>query len=156
MKDTIMIAIGIGADHHGYVYKEKLMRWAVQQYGHKIRLIDVGTTSSVCTDYPLYAHEIVSLIEKSVIDRAILLCGSGVGMCIAANRSPAVYAAVVDNPAMAIRVRQEDNINVLVLPADLIDIDMAQSIVIAWLATPFKRDQYQKRIAMIDAYRINK
>lgn len=137
--------IGIGADHRGYDLKQFLM----QSFPDYIWL-DEGTHSTERTDYPLYAHKVCKAILAGTISCGILLCGTGVGMAIAANRYKGIYAALCWNDEVARLARQDDGANVLVLPSDFITYDQAALMVHAWLSAQFKGGRYQERLQLID------
>jgi ribose 5-phosphate isomerase B len=138
----------IGSDHRGYALKNYLMA-AI----HEIQWIDIGAYDDQSSDYPIYAKKACAMIHDAELNvsRAILLCGSGIGMAIMANRCEKIYAALVWNTAVARQSREHDNTNVLVLPADYVHEKEAAQIVTVWIATPFSgKERYKKRIAEID------
>ena len=94
----------------------------------------------------------MSCILEKKVDLGVLLCGTGIGMAIAANRFKHIYAGITWNKEVAQRARQEDSINILVIPADFVSVAEAKEITNAWLSTNFKQAEYAKRIAMIDNY----
>lgn len=142
--------IAIGTDHRGYDLKQAIIK--VEQWGNDaIEWIDVGTMTSERTDYPMYADLVVEALAMGEADLGILLCGSGIGMAVAANRFPGIFAGVVWNEDVARMAKEDDNINVLVLPADFIDKDVAFKLIGAWLSARFKGGRYEERLAMIDA-----
>ncbi len=141
--------IAIGTDHRGYELKEFLKE------NHTIGCsvidwIDVGAQSSHRTDYPPFALQVSSLVITNEVDLGILLCGSGIGMAIAANRFAGIYAGVVWNEQLAQMAKEDDNVNVLVLPADFVTQEQALPIVRSWLSATFQAGRYQQRIEMID------
>lgn len=137
--------MAIGADHRGFLHKE-----FIKKHMHDIDWVDVGTDNQERTDYPIFSDKVIALMHAGIIDRAILLCGTGCGMAIAANRYKNIYAAVAWNAEIARRCKQEDNTNILVLPCDFISHDDAIVIISEWLAQEFKAGRYAQRIAMID------
>ena len=142
--------IAIGTDHRGFAHKE-----FIKQQMPSIEWIDVGTDSTDRTDYPLYAEKVIEVMggcfTSDNIDHGILLCASGGGMAIAANRHSYIYAVVAWNLEIARQCKAEDNANVLVLPSDFVTREDAVTMIQAWLATEFKGGRYAERIAMIDA-----
>jgi ribose 5-phosphate isomerase B len=141
------VSIAIGADHHGFALKS-----AIIAYKGDVRWIDVGADDDQPSDYPQYAAKVCHLLQKGVATSGILLCGSGIGMAIAANRFPGIYAGLVWNETIAAHAKQEDNINVLVLPADYLSEAETLAIVDVWLRTPFSaKERYIRRIGMIDS-----
>jgi RpiB/LacA/LacB family sugar-phosphate isomerase len=137
--------IAIGADHRGYALKQEIQ----QQLSH-VTWHDCGTDSSVRTDYPIYAHAVVRELLTGKAEQGILLCGTGAGMAIAANRHPGIYAAVAWNIDIARRAKEEDYVNVLVIPADYLNVAETIAIIRAWLSAKPKDERYKERIAMID------
>lgn len=147
------ICIAIGADHRGFVLKQFLID-NVRYEGHSLDWIDVGAYDEKRSDYPEFALPVVNHILNKNAHYGLLLCGSGNGMVIVANRFPKIYAGLAWNQEIARLCKEDDKVNVLVLPADFIDFDQALSMVHAWLHADFKHDRYEKRIAMIDAIKV--
>lgn len=135
--------IAIGSDHHGLMCKELLKK---QCAGVHV-WIDLGcaASSSAC-DYPVYAQAVVQAMASGTADAGVLLCGTGVGMSIAANRCPGIYAGLAWNEEIARLNKEHDNVNVLVLPADYVTPEQAVSMVNAWLAAQFLGGRHQERI----------
>lgn len=148
MKKTLRIVIG--ADHRGYPLKKNLItNFFCDTY--EIVWIDVGAHNDERSDYPEFSTAASYQIIKQKADCGILLCGSGTGMAICANRFPTVYAGVAWNEEIARLNKEDDNVNVLVLPADFVDYEQSVRMIQSWLNAEFKHDRYEKRIAMIDA-----
>jgi ribose 5-phosphate isomerase B len=137
--------IAIGTDHRGFLHKEFIKKNITT-----IEWIDVGTHDQERTDYPVFADKSVDMMRNNTAEFAVLICGTGGGMAIAANRYKQIYAVVAWNREIAKRCKEEDNANVLVLPSDFISHQEAVDIVIEWLASNFKGGRYAQRIAMID------
>ena len=145
------IRIAIGADHRGYELKNMLT--AIKRIGsHSIEWIDVGTFSTVRTDYPEFALKVVNLVRNGEADKGIMLCGSGIGMAMAANRFAHIYAGVVWNDAVAQAATEDDNITVVALPVDFVKKEDVPGIIYAWLSARFKKGRYQERLDMIDSF----
>ena len=142
-----MKAIVIGADHRGYEYKQ-----LIKEQLSKYTIIDVGTQTKERCDFPLPAKAVAQAVQNGSADCGILLCGSGVGMSIAANRFRGIYAALAWNVTVASLAKQHDNANVLVIPADFVTIQEAQKMVQAWFEAQFLGGRYQQRIDLIDAF----
>ena len=142
--------IAIGADHHGFALKDFLQKWISHVGEHSIEWVDYGTYSTDRCDYPGFAYAVARAVQKHECDLGILICGTGAGMAIAANRLRGIYAAVVWDRDVARAVREDDNVNVLVLPADYIDFCSARWFVKAWLNGTFKEDRYRKRLEMLE------
>lgn len=144
------ISVGIGADHRGFAFKE-LLKLEVAAGDYEIVWHDFGCYSAERTDYPPIAHKVVQALQRTEISCAVLLCGSGVGMAIAANRFKHVYSGVAWNPEVARAAKEDDNVNVLSIPADYVDAALLREIVQAWLTATFKGGRYAERLNMIDS-----
>lgn len=143
----MILKIAIGSDHRGFDLKQKIMM------GHKeYAWVDVGCHGYEPVDYPDFAHKVCNLIFMRQVDYAILLCGTGVGMSIAANRYPGIYAALCWTEGIAQQSKEDDNANVLVLPADSINEEQAFNIIKAWFAAKFKEGIYRQRIEKIEKF----
>ncbi len=158
MKLLPTIHLAIGADHRGFLVKQKL----IEQHVLADKIIvwhDCGAQSAERSDYPEFAQKLCKMIlENSDKDptaaptRGILICGTGNGMAIAANRFRGIYAAVAWNAEVARRAREEDWANVLALPADYLDIDAIVEIVTAWLQVEPKTGRHRERVLAIDEF----
>lgn len=146
-----MFKIAIGSDHRGYEHKLVLQAGLSIETRH-IEWIDVGAFSRERSDYPPFAHDVVDALKHNRATHGILICGSGVGMAVAANRFAHIYAGLVWNEESARRSKEEDNTNVLVLPSDFVSPSMCIAIASVWLEAQFKGGRYAQRIAMIDAW----
>lgn len=144
-----MITIALGADHRGFALKEFLKQQKITQ--EIVTWLDCGAQNDERSDYPLFALEVAKAIQAKKASCGILLCGTGVGMAIAANRFSGIYAGVAWNQEIARKGKEDDNINVLVIPADFIQQHDVLAIVQAWLGASFKEGRYAQRLAMIDA-----
>ncbi len=140
--------IAIGSDHRGFDLKNKLQN---SVFNEEIKWIDVGTDNQDKVDYPLFALPVCLEVLQGSADLGILICGSGIGMSIAANRFSQIYAALVWNEEVAKSAKEKNNANILILPANFITDVEAKNIVQAWLKAEFLGAEYQKRINMIDA-----
>ena len=139
MKDKIFIA----SDHAGFDLKNELIR----HFEGKFK--DLGTVSNDSVDYPDYAELLVNNINKTKNSKGILICGSGVGMSIAANRNSSIRAGLAFNSEVAELVRKHNDANVLVLPGRFIDVQEAIKCVDNFLKTIFEGGRHQKRIEKI-------
>ena len=141
--------IAIGADHRGFLFKEMLKKnKSIARYD--IEWVDFGAGDNQRSDYPLFVTPVCKALQAGQAQKGILICGSGVGMSIAANRFAGIYAALVWNEDVARVSCEDDNANILVLPSDFISADNVVPIVAAWLSATFKNGHYQKRLTMID------
>jgi ribose 5-phosphate isomerase B len=140
-----MIKIAIGADHRGFELKS-----AIQKELTNITWHDCGTHSIERTDYPIFAHAVVKELLNKNVEAGVLLCGTGIGMAIAANRHVGVRAALAWSNAIAIRAKEEDYANILVLPADYVTVEQAVTMIKSWLSARHKEGRYKERIIMLD------
>jgi len=144
------INIVIGADHRGFLHKEYLKQHLILD-NCSITWHDVGAKNSERSDYPVYAKQVVEIMRaEGPAELGIMICGSGIGMAIVANRYSGIYAAVAWNTAVARFAAEHDKVNVLSIPADFVSQEEMVLIVHAWLAADFLGGRYQKRIDMID------
>lgn len=144
-----VLTIAIGADHRGFAHKEYLKKM-VAPVGMTITWLDVGAFNADRSDYPLFARAACRELLAGRAHRAILICGSGVGMAIAANRFKGIYAALAWNEEVARVSREDDNTNVLALPSDFVTAEAAVAIVQSWLKAEFRGGRYQERVALLD------
>jgi len=138
----------IGADHAGYALKEFVKHRLARAHQ---TIVDVGAfTKRQGDDYPVFAVALATRVRRTADSRGILVCGSGVGMAMVANKVSGIRAALAWDPRVAARSRQEEDTNVLVLPADFVSRTLAEKIVQVWLATPFKRlPRYRRRLGEV-------
>ncbi|MAP24570.1 MAG: ribose 5-phosphate isomerase B [Rickettsiales bacterium] len=137
--------IGIASDHAGFDMKSTL-----QNDLQNISWIDYGAYNADSTDYPLYAQKVAHAIQKNEINFGILICGTGIGMSIAANRYRGVRAALCSSRDFAIMSRKHNNANVLILPGKIISVDLALEIVKIFLNTEFEGGRHLRRISLIE------
>lgn len=141
--------IAIGADHGGFALKAKLVR-ALQARGFAVA--DLGTHSPDPCDYPVVGEKVALAVAKQSFDRGILLCKSGIGIAIAANKVPGIRAAVCHDLFDARRSRQHNDANVLVMGAEKLPAAKAVKIMTAWLSTPFEAGgRHERRVRQIGA-----
>jgi ribose 5-phosphate isomerase B len=137
------VNIVVGADHGGYILKDLIAKWLKEQ-GHNV--VDVGCNSAGSVDYPDYASKAVDEIIKGTSEYGILVCGTGIGMSIAANRHYGIRAANCFDENTAALSREHNNANMLCLGARVLDNDTALKMVKIWLDTEFCGGRHQKRI----------
>ncbi|OIP80637.1 MAG: hypothetical protein AUK21_00805 [Parcubacteria group bacterium CG2_30_48_51] len=125
----------LASDHRGVVLKRKLATFCARE---GIVFEDLGTHTPKPVDYPDYVKKVVARMRKHPRAQGVLICGSGIGMVIAANRYPCIRASVAHTVAEAVRGKREDNTNVLVFAGDTIHAHKAQTILAAWRATLFE------------------
>ena len=139
--------IPIAADHAGYDLKEKL-KAKLEEMGFAVQ--DLGATSPEPSDYPDFAHPLAREVSSGEVKRGILLCGSGVGVDIVANRYPHVRAALAWMPEIAELSRRHNDSNVLVIPARFMSDADAVETMKRWLATDFEGGRHARRVDKID------
>lgn len=144
--------IVIGSDHAGLELKEELKNLLVNE-GHEIT--DVGTNSPASVDYPDFGFEAARLVANGAADRGILVCGTGIGMSIAANKVKGVRAALIHDLYTAIQSRKHNDANVLVLGGRVTGRGLAEEIVKVWLSTEFEGGRHLGRIKKIEAFENN-
>ncbi len=137
--------IAIGSDHRGFELKKVI----VSNFSD-INWTDVGTDSEDRVDFPMYSKKVCDLLLSNFVDRGIVICGSGIGVSIAANRNKNIYAALCWSPEVAKSARNHDLANVLALPADFVDKETAIEIVKTWLSEGFNEGVYRDRLNMIE------
>lgn len=138
--------IAIGGDHAGFEYKQAIIQ-ALQDGGHEVQ--DFGPFSDASVDYPDFAHPLATAVEKGDCTLGILICGSGNGVAITANKHQGIRAALCWNEALGELARQHNDANVLCLPARFIDLQLAQSIVDKFLNTSFEGGRHLNRVNKI-------
>ena len=139
--------IALGADHGGYKLKEKIKKY-LEESG--IEYKDYGTNSEERTDYPIYAKKVAQAVQSKECEGGILLCRSGYGMTVVANKFKGIRAASISNEEAAKFAKADDDINVITLGGDYLTINEAICIIRNWLATEFKGGRYAERLEMIN------
>ena len=139
--------IALASDHAGYAEKERLKNVLT---GLGIDFEDLGTASEESVDYPDYARKVAEQVAEGQVEQGLLVCGSGTGMAITANKVPGVRAAVAWSEEIARLARQHNDANVLSIGERMISEDLLAKIVRIWLETPFEGGRHVKRIEMLD------
>lgn len=139
--------IVVASDHRGLAVKQRILQQLTDlgQEG-----IDLGPNSSESVDYPDYAAKVASAVANKQADRGILICGSGIGMCIAANRFPGVRAALVHDDFTAEMSRRHNDANVMCLSADLLGEQLITRMVDVWVKTQFEGGRHARRLEKIE------
>ncbi|MBP3728799.1 MAG: ribose 5-phosphate isomerase B [Lachnospiraceae bacterium] len=140
--------IGIGCDHAAYGMKEEIKAY-LEGKGHT--LIDYGTYSEERCDYPVFGEKVALGIRAGEAERGVLICGTGVGISLAANKVKGIRAAVCSEPYTARLCRQHNNAQIIAFGARVIGIDTAKMIVDEFLAAEFEGGRHGQRLALIDA-----
>lgn len=140
--------IALGSDHAGFELKEDLR---VHLAGLKIEVLDLGAKDESPVDYPDIGASVAEKVSRGEVERGVLICGSGIGMSIVANRFPGVRAALCHDVYTSRMSREHNDANLLVLGGRLIGKGLAREIVKVWLATGFEGGRHQKRLDKIGA-----
>lgn len=141
------LRIAIGSDHGGYEYKEQIVS---HLKGKGYECVDVGTYSTDSCDYPVIARAVTTKITTGEADRGILICGTGIGMSIVANKVKGIRAALCGDTFSARASRAHNNSNVLCLGERVIGINLAMDIVDIWLESKFEGGRHQRRVDMME------
>jgi ribose 5-phosphate isomerase B len=138
--------IAVGSDHRGFEVKRRIVA-LLQRLNHEV--IDLGPHSGDSVDYPDFAFEVARAVSEGRVDRGVLACGTGIGMCIAANKVKGVRAAPCHDSITAEMSRRHNNANVLCLSADLLGDDLIDRMVKIWLETEFEGGRHARRVDKI-------
>ncbi len=138
--------IAIGSDHRGYQVKGKIIE-LLQRLNHEV--LDVGTNGTESVDYPDFAQMVAVKVGGGEVDRGILICGSGIGMAIAANKIAGVRAAPCHDDLTAEMSRRHNDLNLLCLSADMLGEKLIDRMVEIWLNTPFEGGRHARRVEKI-------
>jgi len=138
--------IVIGSDHRGVEIKKRLTA-LIQSMGHEI--LDIGAEGAESVDYPDYAYDVARRVGLGEMERGILICGTGIGMCISANKVRGVRAAACQDVLTAEMSRRHNDANVLCLSADLLGEEQMMQMIRIWLDTPFEGGRHARRIEKI-------
>lgn len=138
--------IPIASDHAGYKAKQITLE-LLEEMGHEP--VDFGTHSDESTDYPDYAILVAKKVDQGEYPLGILICGSGQGMCMTANKYPGVRAALVYNPNVAALSRRHNNANILCMPGRELDRNQIQKILASWFEAEFEGGRHERRVNKI-------
>lgn len=141
--------IYVGADHAGFQLKEHVREWLAAQ-GHDV--VDVGTNAEDSVDYPDYARDVALAVGSGTADLGVLVCGTGLGMAIAANKFPGVRAVPISDPEMARMARRHNNANVITLAGRYLTPEQADAVLEAFLTAEYEDGRHQRRIDKITAF----
>lgn len=138
--------IAIGSDHGGFELKQALIPFL---QGRDIEVADAGTYTTDSVDYPEFAEAVALLVVHGEADAGIVICGTGIGISIAANKVPGIRAALVTTPQMAELAKQHNNANILALGGRILAVEIAEACVAAWLDASYEGDRHQRRLDKI-------
>jgi ribose 5-phosphate isomerase B len=141
--------IAIGSDHRGFEVKRRIVA-LLRQLGHDV--LDVGPENRESVDYPDYALQVGAAVSEGRAERGILICGTGIGMCIAANKVKGIRAAPCHDSITAEMSRRHNDANVLCLSADLLGEELIDRMVRIWLTTDFEAGRHAQRVGKICRY----
>ncbi|MFH0809845.1 MAG: ribose 5-phosphate isomerase B [Pseudomonadota bacterium] len=143
-----MLVVALGCDHAGYPLKDEVRRYVESFFG--TRVTDVGCSSPQSVDYPVYAAEVARRVASGEAERGIIICGSGVGMSMVANRFKGVRAVLANDLFTAQMSRRHNDANVLCLGARTVGVGLALEIIKTFMETPFEGGRHQRRVELID------
>ncbi len=138
--------IAIGSDHRGFELKQRIGALC-RQLHHEV--VDVGPDTAESVDYPDFAFQVAQAVSEGRCERGILICGTGIGMCIAANKVKGVRAAPCHDSITAEMSRRHNDANVLCLSADLLGEEVIERMISIWLQTPFEGGRHARRVDKI-------
>ena len=138
--------IAIGSDHAGYAYKTSIVAW-LKDRGYEV--FDAGTDSEASTDYPDHIHPVANAVEDHEVKAGIILCGSGNGAAMTANKHQGIRAALCWNTELAALARQHNDANILAIPGRFVSEELALEMVEIFLNTPFEGGRHQRRVDKI-------
>lgn len=141
--------IALGSDHRGFEIKSRIAE-TLRSWSYEV--LDLGTFSKESCDYPDYAFEVARRVSSHEVDRGILICGTGIGMCIAANKVAGVRAALCHDAITAEMSRRHNDANILCLSADLLDEKLIERMLRIWLEAKFEGSRHQRRVNKIGMF----
>ena len=141
--------IGIGNDHTAVEYKQIISQHIRDTYGYEV--VNYGTDGTASFDYPVAGEAVANAVAKGEVDLGIAICGTGIGISLAANKLRGIRCAVCSEPYSAQLSRRHNNSNMLAFGARVVGIEMAKMIVDAWLTAQFEGGRHQRRVDMIMA-----
>jgi ribose 5-phosphate isomerase B len=139
--------IGIANDHAGVLMKNEIVNYLTQK-GYEVK--NYGTDTEESVDYPVYGEKIANAVKSKEVDLGIAICGTGIGISLAANKVPGIRAAVVSEPVSAGLAREHNNANIIAFGARIVGIEEAKAIVDAFLGKEFLGERHLRRVNMID------
>ena len=138
--------LGIGNDHVGYEMKLQIKAY-LEENGHEV--VDFGADSAERSDYPVYGELVARAVASGECDAGILICGTGVGISLAANKVDGIRAAVCSEPVTASLAKRHNNANIIAFGARIVGIEMAKAIVDAWLSAEFEGGRHAHRVGLM-------
>ena len=148
MEEEYKMRIAVGSDHRGVVMREKIVQ-LLNSLGQEV--VDVGTNDEKSVDYPDVAAIVARMVSKNEVDRGILICGTGLGMAIVANKFPGVRAAPCHDAVTAELSRRHNDLNVLCLSGDILGERLVDRLVETWLNAEFEGGRHLRRVEKVKA-----
>lgn len=145
--------IAIASDHGGYDYKQELIPY-IESLGHQV--LDLGCHGPASVDYPDYGIPCAQAVARGEADRGLVICGTGIGISISANKVPGIRCALCTDPVMARLTREHNDANMLAMGGRIIGIELAKGIVQVFLSTEFSGGRHKTRIDKIAQYEANR
>ena len=139
--------IGMACDHGAYTYKEEIKQMLIDE-GHEV--VDCGCHDTNSVDYPDMAKACADLVANKEVDKGIVMCGTGIGISIAANKVKGVRAAVCSDPVTARLTKEHNNANIIAFGARIVGSETAKAILDAWLGATYAGGRHQRRVEMLD------
>lgn len=146
--------IGIANDHAGVEYKNEIAKYIKEKYGYEV--VNFGTDTSASVDYPIYGEKVARAVAKKEVDLGIAICGTGLGISLAANKVKGIRCCVCSEAYTAKMSRVHNNCNMLAFGARVVGLDVAKMIVDAWLSAEFEGGRHERRVAQIITIEENK
>lgn len=140
--------IAIGCDHGGFILKQAVVE-KIKSLGHEV--VDFGTDSDASVDYPIYGEKVANAVASKECELGVLLCGTGIGISITANKVKGIRAAVVDNLFCAQACKEHNNANIISMGGRVVRPDQAAELVEMWLNTEYAGGRHQRRLDEIAA-----
>ena len=145
--------IAIASDHGGYDYKQELIPY-IESLGHQV--LDLGCHGPASVHYPYYGIPCAQAVARGEADRGVVICGTGIGISISANKVPGIRCALCTDPVMARLTREHNDANMLAMGGRIIGIELAKGIVQVFLSTEFSGGRHKTRIDKIAQYEANR
>lgn len=141
--------VAVGSDHAGFEQKQKLAAYIADELGYEV--IDLGTTNEDSVDYPDYAEKVARFVAAGEAERGVLVCGTGIGVSLAADKVAGIRASSITSPEFAALFRQHNDGNVVCLSGRFVDLDVNKEIVRVFLSTEFEGGRHTRRVDKINA-----
>lgn len=141
--------VAVGSDHAGFEQKQKLAAYIADELGYEV--VDLGTTNEESVDYPDYAEKVARFVAAGEAERGVLVCGTGIGVSLAADKVAGIRASSITSPEFATLFRQHNDGNVVCLSGRFVDLDVNKEIVRVFLSTEFEGGRHTRRVDKINA-----